>query len=168
MTDVVDLIIDQWTRERPELTDELWPVHVIARIQRINRILDRHLKEFCAQRGLEVGEFDVLTTLRRSGPPYALTAGAFLKAAMVTSGAITNRIDRMERKGLVERVRDTDDRRTVRIRLTPAGRELVDLAMSEHLAHYARILEGLDRDECGHLASALRKVLLAHRDTSIG
>ncbi|MER6139129.1 MarR family transcriptional regulator [Streptomyces sparsogenes] len=167
MSDVVDLIAEQWVKERPELADDLWPIHVLARVQRMQRVIDKSLKGFCAEHGLEPGEFDVLTTLRRSGPPYALTAGAFLKAAMVTSGAITNRIDRMEAKGLVERVREGSDRRTVLIRLTERGRELTDTVMAAHLRRYAKILDSVDRDECERAAAVLRKILEAHGDTSI-
>jgi DNA-binding MarR family transcriptional regulator len=167
MSDVIDLIAEQWAKERPDLADGLWAVHVLGRVQRMQRVIDKSLKAFCAQHGIEMGEFDVLTTLRRSGPPYALTAGAFLKAAMVTSGAITNRIDRMEAKGLVERVREGGDRRTVLIHLTERGQELIDTVMAAHLRNYAEILGALDRDECEQVAAGLRKVLEAHGDTSI-
>ncbi|MET9295106.1 MarR family transcriptional regulator [Streptomyces sp. NPDC003077] len=167
MSDAVDAVVEQWKAERPELSDDLWPVEVLGRINRMTRILDRRLKAFCVEHGLESGEFDVLSTLRRSGPPYGLTAGALLKAAMVTSGAITNRIDRMEAKGLVERVRDGADRRTVRICLTERGMELIDRIMGDHLRNYASILEALDRDECERVAAGLRKVLEAHGDTSL-
>src|SRR3954451_17130355 len=117
MADAVDDILAQWARERPDL--DVSPMGIIGRISRLQMLLHRELREFFATRGLENWEFDVLAMLRRSGAPYELTAGALLKAAMVTSGAITNRIDRMEAKGLVERVRDAGDRRSVRIRLTP-------------------------------------------------
>ncbi|MCI3932833.1 MarR family winged helix-turn-helix transcriptional regulator [Streptomyces sp. AN091965] len=167
MSDAVDAIVGQWEKERPELTDALWPVQLIARVQRMHRLLDREAKAFHARHGVETGEFDVLTTLRRSGPPYALTAGAFLKAAMVTSGAITNRIDRMEAKGLVQRVRDATDRRTVRIQLTERGKELTDTLMVEHLENYDRLLDGLDRDEVLRAGELLRKFLELHGDTSI-
>ncbi|MEU8435555.1 MarR family transcriptional regulator [Streptomyces sp. NPDC029216] len=163
--DMVAAVVGQWEKERPDLTEALWPVEVLARIQRMNRIIDKHLKAFTAEHGLELGEFDVLATLRRSGPPYALTAGALLPAAMVTSGAITNRIDRLEAKGLVERVRDEADRRSVRIRLTDAGHALCDSVMEEHLRHYARLLAPLDRTECETLAASLHTLLLAHGDT---
>ncbi|MGW3566546.1 MarR family winged helix-turn-helix transcriptional regulator [Streptomyces sp. NPDC000941] len=167
MSDVIDLIVEQWVKERPELADELWPVQVLGRVQRVQSIVDKSLKAFCAEHGLEPGEFDVLTTLRRSGLPYALTAGAFLKAAMVTSGAITNRIDRMEAKGLVERVREGGDRRTVLIRLTERGQGLIDTVMAAHLRNYAKILGTLDCDECERIATGLRKVLEAHGDAAI-
>ncbi|MFF4105132.1 MarR family winged helix-turn-helix transcriptional regulator [Streptomyces sp. NPDC001903] len=168
MSDAVDVIVGQWAAQRPDLTDELWPIEVLARIQRMNRIIEKQLKAFVAERDLEVGELDILTTLRRSGPPYTLTAGALIPAAMVTSGAITNRIDRMEAKGLVERIRDGQDRRSVRVRLTGQGREVAEKVMAEHLHHFASLLAPLDRDTCDTVASALRTLLESHGDTSIG
>ncbi|MET9319500.1 MarR family transcriptional regulator [Streptomyces sp. NPDC003038] len=167
MSDAVDVIVGQWVAERPDLAGELWPIEVLARIQRMNRIIEKQLKTFVAERDLEVGELDVLTTLRRSGPPYTLTAGALIPAAMVTSGAITNRIDRMETKGLVERVRDGHDRRSVRIRLTEHGHEITETVMAEHLRHYAGLLAPLDPATCATVSAALRTLLEAHGDTSI-
>ncbi|RII09287.1 putative HTH-type transcriptional regulator YusO [Streptomyces sp. YIM 130001] len=167
MSDAVDEMIGQWAEQRPELADDMWPLQLLSRVQRMGQILTKEVKRFAAEHGLEQAEADVLFTLRRSGPPYALTAGAFLKASMVTSGAITNRIDRMEAKGLVERVRDGADRRTVRISLTDHGLRLADELIADHLINYARICEALDRDECEQVAGALRKLLEAHGDTSL-
>ncbi|MGY6021933.1 MarR family winged helix-turn-helix transcriptional regulator [Streptomyces spinosirectus] len=166
MSDVVDAIVGQWTEERPDLAADLWPVELLARVQRLARVVDRSARASAAAHGVEHGEFDVLTTLQRSGPPYALTAGTFLKASMVTSGAITNRIDRMEAKGLVERVRDGGDRRTVRIRLTEHGHEVTRAAFAEHLADYARLLAGVDRDLVERTAEGLRQVLETLGDTT--
>ncbi|QES46585.1 MarR family transcriptional regulator [Streptomyces venezuelae] len=166
-TDAIDHIIEQWTDERPDFADALWPVEVLGRLQRLGVALDKEFRAFAAERGLELGEFDVLSTLQRSGPPYELTAGAFRKASMVTSGAITNRIDRMEAKGLVERVRDTRDRRSVKIRLTDAGHELTSAYMKDHLANEARLLAFFDRGECDALAGQLRRLLIALGDTDI-
>ncbi|WP_326589334.1 MarR family winged helix-turn-helix transcriptional regulator [Streptomyces sp. NBC_01294] len=166
MSDAVDAIVGQWAAERPDLAAGLWPVEVLARIQRMNRILDKHLKAFAAERDLEVGEVDILFTLRRSGPPYALTAGALVPAAMVTSGAITNRIDRMEAKGLVERVRDGQDRRTVRIRLTEQSLEITQSLIEDHLRRCTELLAPLDPATCATLAQALRTLLEDNGDTS--
>ncbi|WP_323188144.1 MarR family transcriptional regulator [Streptomyces sp. NBC_00237] len=94
-------------------------------------------------------------------------AGAFRKAAMVTSGAITNRIDRLEAKGLVERVRDTGDRRSVKIRLTEKGHEVTRDYMTGHLANEARLLAPFDREECEALAQQLRRLLISLGDTTI-
>ncbi|RFU86524.1 MarR family transcriptional regulator [Streptomyces triticagri] len=167
MSDVVDVMVGQWAEQRPELADGMWPLQLLSRVQRMGQILTKEIKAFAAERGLEQAEVDVLFTLRRSGPPYALTAGAFLKASMVTSGAITNRIDRMEAKGLVERIRDTADRRTVRISLTDRGLQLADDLIADHLVNYARICEALDRDECEQAGATLRKLLEAQGDTSL-
>lgn len=165
MTDAIDAVIDQWRQERPDV--DIWPMSVLGRIVRLSRVLERENKKFLAEHSLEPFEFDVLTTLRRSGEPYELTASALLKAALVTSGAITNRIDRMEVKGLVERVRDHDDRRSVRVRLTPHGREVLDGIFSLQIANAERMLQPLDPEECEQLASALRILLESFGDTSI-
>ncbi|MFF0742914.1 MarR family winged helix-turn-helix transcriptional regulator [Streptomyces sp. NPDC004111] len=167
MSDAVDAIIEQWVTERPDVADDLWPVQLFARVQRLGQLVEKSAKAVAATYGVERGEFDVLTTLQRSGPPYALTAGAFIKASMVTSGAITNRIDRMEAKGLVERVRDGDDRRTVRIRLTEHGHEVTRAAFAGHLENYAQLLAGVDRELVAEAGDQLRKVLETLGDTSI-
>ncbi|SNR79665.1 MarR family winged helix-turn-helix transcriptional regulator [Actinomadura mexicana] len=166
MADAVDAILAQWGRERPDL--DVSAMGVVGRISRAQSLLGRELKEFFAARGLESWEFDVLATLRRHGAPYELTAGALLRAAMVTSGAITNRIDRMEAKGLVERVRDTGDRRSVRIRLAPRGLEIVDELVGLHVANEERLLAALSPAERGRLAAALRTLLESLGDTSLG
>ncbi|GAA2797017.1 MarR family winged helix-turn-helix transcriptional regulator [Nonomuraea dietziae] len=121
MADAVAAVLEQWRRERPDI--DVRPIGVVGRIMRISRMWDKEIKDFLAGHGLEPGEFDVLSTLRRSGEPYELTAGTFLKTSLVTTGAITLRVDRMEDKGLVTRVRDTADRRSVKIRLTDLGLE---------------------------------------------
>jgi DNA-binding MarR family transcriptional regulator len=165
VSDAVDAVIAQWGRERPDL--DVSPMGVVGRLSRAARLLDRGLREFFAEHGLERFEFDVLATLRRSGEPYELTAGALLKASMVTSGAITNRIDRMEAKGLVERIRDTGDRRSVRIRLTTAGLELIDELVGLHVANEAAMLSGLKPSDQDQLMSLLRKLLESLGDTSL-
>ncbi|MFI1970443.1 MarR family transcriptional regulator [Streptomyces cinnamoneus] len=165
--DAVDEIIGLWAEERPDLAERLWPVQVLGRLQRLGVTLDREFRAFAAARGLELGEFDVLNTLRRSGPPYELTAGDLKRAAMVTSGAITNRIDRVEAKGLVERVREAADRRVVKIRLTERGREITQAFMDDHLVNEARMLKDFDRAECDELSALLRRLLVSFGDTTI-
>jgi DNA-binding MarR family transcriptional regulator len=165
VSDAVDQVLDQWKRERPDVA--VWPMGIIGRIARLSLLLDRELKEFFAEHGLERWEFDVLATLRRSGRPYALTAGALNRSAMVTSGAITNRVDRLEAKGLVERVRDEGDRRSVRVRLTPRGWAKVDALLPLHAANEARILEALAPREREQLAGLLRGLLESLGDTSL-
>lgn len=167
MSDAVDAIIGQWAAERPDVVQDLWPVELFGRIQRLAVMVERAVKATAAEHGLDPGEFDVLTTLQRSGPPYALTAGTFLKASMVSSGTITNRIDKMEAKGLVERVRDGEDRRTVKIRLTERGHEVTRAVFTDHLANYAQLLGDVDRALVEKSADGLRPVLEALGDTTI-
>ncbi|MDT7565404.1 MAG: hypothetical protein QOG76_4028 [Pseudonocardiales bacterium] len=166
MSDAVDAIVDQWRRERPDVADELWAMSIVGRVQRLNRVLERELAAFFTQRGLQHWETDMLFTLRRAGNP--LSAGALLRSAMVTSGAITNRIDRLEARELVERIRDTEDRRSVLIRLTRRGRDLVDGVLAEHLANERRILAGLTTEERESLSALLRTTLEHLGDTSLG
>ena len=165
MADAIDAVIEQWRRELPNV--DIWPMSILGRIVRLSRVLEKEYRKFFAEHGLEPFEFDVLTTLRRSGEPYELTANDLLKAALVTSGAITNRIDRMEVKGLVERVRDLDDRRSVRVRLTPHGREVLDGIFSLHIANAERMLQPLDPEQREQLVSALRILLESFGDTSL-
>jgi DNA-binding MarR family transcriptional regulator len=167
MNDAVDRILEQWRRERPDLTDDLWPMALVGRVQRLNRVLERELKAYFAERGLEFWEADVLFTLRRAGAPYALTPGALLKATMVTSGAMTNRIDRLASKGLVERRPGIDDRRSVHVQLTPHAIEMLDDLLDGHLANEARLFETLGTEERAQLDAALRATLHALGDTAI-
>ncbi|NJP90972.1 MarR family transcriptional regulator [Nonomuraea sp. FMUSA5-5] len=163
MGDVVDLILEQWRRERPDV--DAWPMGIVGRVSRLARVLDRELKEFFAAHGLERWEFDVLATLRRSGPPYELTAGMLNRAAMVTSGAITNRIDRLAAKGLVERLPDEEDRRSIRVRLTADGLARIDELLAAHVENEARLLAALGVSERDQLAGLLRGLLEALGDT---
>lgn len=167
MYDAVDEILDLWRRERPDLDADLWPMGLVGRVQRLNRLLERELKEFFAGYDLELWEMDVLLTLRRAGEPYALTPGELIKAVMVTSGAMTNRIDRLAAKGLVQREPATTDRRSVRVRLSDPARALLDEMMPAHLANETRLFTGLDPDERAQLAHLLRKALVELGDTTI-
>ncbi|NUT92428.1 MAG: MarR family transcriptional regulator [Saccharothrix sp.] len=137
-------------------------MHVVGRVLRLSRVFERRLKDYFATHGLEPWEFDVLASLRRTGPPYELTAGALLKTAMVTSGAITNRIDRLEAKGFVRRAQSPSDRRLVRVRLTDAGREVVDAVLIGHVTNEETLLAPLSPVEREALIGLLRTLLLAH------
>ncbi|MBF6065091.1 MarR family transcriptional regulator [Nocardia terpenica] len=165
MSDAVDQIVAAWGEVRPEL--DVWPTHVIGRVKRLARVLDRELKTFFARYGLEYWEVDVLTTLRRSGGADGLTAGALIKNTMVTSGAITNRIDRMQSRGLVRRTADPHDHRTVRIQLTDEGRALIDEIMPLHVDNEVRLLQGLSREESDQLGDLLRKLSESLGDTAL-
>ncbi|MDI3405803.1 MarR family winged helix-turn-helix transcriptional regulator [Streptomyces cavernicola] len=162
--DAVQGVIEQWRQECPEL--DFSPIGVVGRVMRLSRLWDKEIKSFLAEHGLEPGEFDVLSTLRRSGEPYELTAKTFLKASLVTTGAITLRVDRMAAKGLVTRVPDAVDRRSVKIRLTPEGLETIDRLLPLHLANEARLLAALDAADRTHLAATLATMLNSQGDTA--
>jgi len=160
--DAVDGILRQWAEVRPDLDSS--PIGIIGRVSRLSRLIDQRLAENFASFGLENWMYDVLATLRRQGPPYELTAGDLVAHSMVTSGAITNRIDRLAERGLVVRA-GADDRRKVIVRLTPAGRELVDEVAAAHLDTERAILADLSARRRQDLSSLLRTVLLTLGDT---
>ncbi|MFD7292863.1 MarR family winged helix-turn-helix transcriptional regulator [Streptomyces sp. NPDC059897] len=163
MADAVESVLEQWRRECPDL--DFSPIGVVGRVMRLSRLWDKEIKDFLAGHGLEPGEFDILSTLRRSGEPFELTAKTFLRSSLVTTGAITLRVDRMAAKDLVTRVPDAADRRSVRIRLTPHGLEVIDRVLPLHLANEDRLLRGLDAEGRGLLAATLSTVLESHGDT---
>ncbi|MRH86168.1 MarR family transcriptional regulator [Nocardia sp. SYP-A9097] len=142
-------------------------MHIVARINRLSQLLERDLAEFFRSYGLEFWEFDVLATLRRSGGDTGLTAGALNKAAMRTSGAITNRIDRLTAKGLVARVPDPVDRRAIRVQLTPEGRTLVDKLLPLHMANEQRLLAALTPTHRADLTTLLRHFSESLGDTTL-
>lgn len=155
--DAVDRIVGQWRAARPDVDIE--PIEVIGRVSRLSRLVDRRLAENFARFGIEAWMYDVLATLRRSGPPFELTAGELVAQSMVTTGAITNRIDRLQERGLVERA-GTADRRKVLVRLTPAGLRLVDDVVGAHLDVERELLASLGDRRRRDLAATLRTLLL--------
>lgn len=165
MGDSVDRVLEQWRAERPDL--DVSPMGVVGRIQRASRLLERALTELFARHDLQLWEFDVLATLRRSGPPYRLTAGALSNTSMVTAGAITNRIDRLVTRGLVSRETDSHHRRSVLITLTDTGRALVDEVLDHHVANETRLLSPLGDTEQQQLAALLRTLLIGLGDQPV-
>lgn len=162
MRDSVDRLLEQWRTERPDIDPA--PMGIVGRISRASRLLERALSEHFAAHDLQRYEFDILATLRRAGHPFRLTPGALIETSMVTSGAITNRIDRLSAKGLVTRETDPDNRRSVLITLTARGRELVDEVVASHVANEVRLLESLSAREQEQLAGLLRKLLFGLGD----
>lgn len=162
MSDHVERVLQQWSDERPDLRAS--PMGVVGRIQRASRLIERELSENFARHGLEHWEFDVLATLRRSGPPYRLTAGALTASSMVTSGAITNRVDRLVTRGLVTRGTDPDNRRCVLITLTGDGWKLIEDVLSPHVEHEESLLARLSAKEQQQLATLLRTLLVGLGD----
>ena len=157
MEDEVDRLIEAWRRERPDL--DVTPMEVLSRVTRLARHLDRARGQAFSGHGLEYWEFDVLAALRRSGPPYQLSPGRLLKETLVTSGTMTNRVDRLAARGLVERLPDPADRRGVLVKLTEAGRNAVDAAMADLLAHEQALLGSLSRTEQTQVARVLRELV---------
>ncbi len=156
--DDVDRIVRAWTSERPDVDSK--PLEVLSRVTRISKHLDRLRRAVFSVHGLDVWEFDVLATLRRAGKPYQLTPTALMAQTLVTSGAMTNRINRLEARGLVSRQADPEDGRRVVVALSDPGRKVVDRALDDLLSAEQRALEPLSSPERKELASLLRLVSL--------
>jgi DNA-binding MarR family transcriptional regulator len=152
--DFVDTVLEQWKRERPDL--DVAPIGIIGRISRIERMIDEQMKAACAEFNLERWGFDVLATLRRAGKPYELTPTQLCKSLLLTSGAMTNRVDRLEAAGLVERLHCPADRRGVLVALTKVGIKVVDQALTAHMKTEESMLASLSSKDRGKFASLLR------------
>ena len=155
--DEVDALVAAWERERPDL--DVAPMQILSRVTRLARHLDRARRQAFADHALEASEFDVLSALRRAGAPYTLSPGRLLRETMVTSGTMTNRVDRLAGKGLIERLPDPADRRGVLVRLTGEGRTRVDAALEELLAQERLLLGGLSERDRDELAAHLRTLV---------
>jgi DNA-binding MarR family transcriptional regulator len=160
--DEVDRIVAAWRRERPDL--DVAPLEVLSRVTRLARHLDRARGAAFAAHGLEVWEFDVLAALRRAGEPYELSPGQLTAETLVTSGTMTNRIDRLEHRSLVARRPDPSDGRGVLVRLTDDGRALVDTALKDLLARERGLLAELDDASLTSLAAQLRRLVAPFDD----
>ncbi|ADG89853.1 MarR family transcriptional regulator [Thermobispora bispora] len=154
----MDRLVSAWRKERPDL--DVSPLEVLSRISRLSKHLERERRAAFAAHGIESWEFDVLTALRKAGEPYEMSPGALLRATLVTSGTMTNRINRLVTAGLVTRHPDPEDRRGVLVRLTPAGMERVDAALADLLRREQELLAGLDQEERRALADLLRRLLI--------
>lgn len=154
--DPVEELLAQWARQRPDL--DARPMGVLGRISRVARRVDLAQRATFARFDLDHAAFDVLATLRRSGDPYALTPGELMRSAMVTSSAITQRLDRLEARGLVTRGQHPGDGRSVLVTLTGDGRRLVDAALPAHLATEEHLLAALTPADRSTLAALLRSL----------
>ncbi|WP_460863001.1 MarR family winged helix-turn-helix transcriptional regulator [Nocardiopsis coralliicola] len=155
--DEVDGLVEAWRAERTDLDVE--PLQVLSRVSRLSRHLDRARRIVFTDHGLEPWEFDVLAELRRSGAPYELSPGRLLRATLVTSGTMTNRIDRLAAAGLVRRRPDPGDKRGVLVRLTAEGRRRVDAALEDLLGYEESILAPMAAADRAQLAALLRSLL---------
>jgi DNA-binding MarR family transcriptional regulator len=158
--DEVDTIVEAWRRERPDL--DVAPMEVLSRISRLARHLDRLRANAFSAHDLESWEFDVLAALRRSGPPYRLSPGQLLRETLVTSGTMTNRVDRLVERALVTRQDHPNDRRGVLVELTDAGRDAVDAALAELIAAERQIMAELDVADHDQLTRSLRLLLVRY------
>jgi DNA-binding MarR family transcriptional regulator len=156
--DEVDRLVTAWARERPDL--DVRPLEVLSRVTRLARHLDRARRTAFEAHDLEVWEFDVLAALRRAGRPYMLSPGALVAQTMVTSGTMTNRIDRLEARGLVTRQPDPTDRRGVRVKLTSRGKDAVDSALADLLAREEELLAALSSRQQETLSGLLRSLVV--------
>jgi DNA-binding MarR family transcriptional regulator len=156
--DEVDRIVDAWTRERPDL--DFAPLQILSRVGRLSRHLERARRAAFAASDLEPWEFDVLAALRRAGAPYELSPKSLLQQTLVSSGTMTNRIDRLVERRLVARRTDPNDGRGILVKMTERGRERVDAAISELLHSEGELLDGLSPLDQERLGALLRKLSL--------
>ena len=157
LRDEVDQLVAAWQSQRPDLDVE--PLQVLSRVSRLARHLDRARRSAFAGHGLEPWEFDVLSALRRQGPPYELSPGALLRITLVTSGTMTNRIKQLERAGLVSRHPDPQDKRGALVRLTAEGSARVDDALADLLTSEQALLHPIPARSQRTLADLLRDLL---------
>lgn len=156
--DGIDRIEKAWNRERPDL--DLTSVGIISRIWRVGRHLERERKERLAELGTDRVTLDVLAMLRRSGEPYRRTAGELTHSSLITPGGVSQRLDKLEKAGLISRHIHPEDRRRIEVQLTPAGMQLIDDVLADLMAHentVIDVLEPADQDELRRLL----KILLA-------
>jgi DNA-binding MarR family transcriptional regulator len=157
-SDEVDRIVDSWLRERPDL--DFSPLQVLSRVARLSRHLDRARRTAFSRSDLDSWEFDVLSALRRAGAPYQLSPKALLLQTLVSSGTMTNRIDRLVERGLVERRTDPNDGRGILVQMTGQGLTRVDAAITRLVDAEAEILAALPARDRERLAALLRKLSL--------
>ncbi|WP_431801503.1 MarR family winged helix-turn-helix transcriptional regulator [Microbacterium sp. bgisy203] len=157
--DEVDRIVDAWMSQRPDL--DFSPLEVLSRVDRLSRHLDRARREAFRRSDLEPWEWDVLSALRRAGEPYQLSPKQLLQQTLVSSGTMTNRIDRLVGRRLVRRESDPADGRSVLVTLTEDGRTRVDAAITRLVDAEAELLGILSRGDRERLAALLRKLSLS-------
>jgi DNA-binding MarR family transcriptional regulator len=161
-SDPVDAILAQWQRERPDL--DVSPMGIIGRMWRLSKHLERAIQETLSDFGLNLGEFDVLATLRRSGQPYQLSPTELFNTLMVSSGTMTYRIDLLEKAELVMRVRDPSDRRGMLVQLTDKGFDAIEKAVEAHVANEHCLLLVFEEAERKVLAQLLSKFLISFEE----
>jgi DNA-binding MarR family transcriptional regulator len=163
--DAIDRIVHEWNRQRPDL--DVSVTHVLQRITRLYLLQSASFAKVFGRFGITFGEWEVLSALFRSGPPYRLRPTQLVRAMVLSSGAMTNRIDNLEDLRLVERLRDTNDRRSIFVALTKRGHRLLDEAVVAHLANEERLVGALSPGERRQLSNLLRKLLVSEPFVSL-
>ncbi|MGF1746607.1 MarR family winged helix-turn-helix transcriptional regulator [Vibrio minamisatsumaniensis] len=143
--DAIDRVVEQWAKEKPELETE--PMAMMGRIMRIAKYMETQVAELHKKYDMKLGEFDVLATLRRSGKPYRLTPSELIGSMMLTSGAMTNRLDKLAAKGLISREHSKEDRRSVSVQLTQKGLILIDQMITEHVEMQKKLVKSLSASQ---------------------
>lgn len=152
--DAIDKVVEQWATEKPDLDTQ--PMAMMGRLMRIAKYMESEVAKLHKRYDLKLGEFDVLATLRRSGQPYRLTPSALIDSMMLTSGAMTNRLDKLETKGLIAREHSQADRRSVTVQLTDQGLTVIDKLMQEHVAVQANLVAGIGAKQRDQLNGLLK------------
>lgn len=160
MEDAVAQILAQWKQVRPDL--DVSVMGIVGRLSRVTAIIDAGLEENFANHGLDRASFDVLATLIRSGEPNQLTPAELKNSAMITSSAVAQRVNKLEKAGLVERTPNPDDGRGTLVTLTAAGRKAAENALPDHLATENQLLKALSAKEQQQLAQLLSKLIVAN------
>lgn len=155
--DAVDALLDQWRRERPDL--DLAAMGTIGRLGRLTIIVTRRIEETLEAHGLSIADFDVLAALRRAGTPFEVKPTDLARTLMLSPAGITGRLDRLEQAGHVERRMDPEDRRSYLVRLSPSGLDLIDAAVTAHVANEERLLSVLNGEDRDLLDAVLRRLL---------
>lgn len=165
-SDLVDLVISQWSTECP--TQDFAAMAVITRVFRLNAFATRNVNRSFRRHNLHQGEFDVLATLYRTGAPHAMNPQKLVDALLLTSGAMTNRLDRLEQAGLLVRNPNPDDRRGIIVSLTAEGLRVIKLVLKDYLTDLGELLDPLSVAERKQLAGLLKKLLLKHDQETPG
>tara|TARA_B100001057_G_scaffold499752_1_gene611636 strand:+ start:522 stop:1004 length:483 start_codon:yes stop_codon:yes gene_type:complete len=158
--DAIDRVVEQWAKEKPELETE--PMAMMGRIMRIAKYMETQVADLHKTYDMKLGEFDVLATLRRSGKPYRLTPSELIGSMMLTSGAMTNRLDKLEAKGLISREHSKEDRRSVSVKLTKDGLVLIDEMMTEHVEMQKKLVKSLSASQKKNTNQLLKAWLSAY------
>ncbi|HCQ45386.1 MAG TPA: MarR family transcriptional regulator [Achromobacter sp.] len=165
-SDLVDLVISQWTTECPH--QDFAAMAVVTRVFRLNAFATRNVNRSFRRHHLHQGEFDVLATLYRTGAPHALNPQKLVEALLLTSGAMTNRLDRLEQAGLLVRNPNPDDRRGIIVSLTPDGLRVIKQVLKDYLKDLGELLDPLSAAERKQLAGLLKKLLIKHDQETPG